>query len=180
MRAWAERLVAFGRVHTFDYAYMASGSKRPDPLPRLVAHHAEALKGARATAEDASVFLAGKSMGGRVSCHLAAEQDTGARGVICFGYPLRSAGAGKSRAEILARLRLPVLFVQGTRDPLCPTDELVSLLPSLACPATLHLVDDGDHSLQVAKRTLARTGRTQDDVDRAIARAVGDFIAAWR
>src|ERR1700684_1423969 len=73
--------------------------------------------------EAQSFVLAGKSMGGRIGCYVALAQPVA--GLICFGYPLRGAGApAKLRDQVLLDLRTPILFVQGTRDPLCPLDLL--------------------------------------------------------
>ena len=87
MIAWRARLETLGEVVTFDYPYMRAGRRMPDRLPALLAAHKEALASARARAA-APIFLAGKSMGGRVGCHLALEEQVA--GVICFGFPLRS------------------------------------------------------------------------------------------
>ena len=118
MRAWAGRLGAFGRVVSMDYPYALEGRGRPDPLPRLIAAHRAALAAART---DGAVVLAGKSMGGRVGCHVALEERTLA--LVCLGYPLRGV-TGKRRDQVLLALRTPVLFVQGARDALCPLADL--------------------------------------------------------
>src|SRR5947209_8344341 len=73
MKAWRERLATLGDVTVFDYPYMRAGRKTPDKLPALVAAHSDALGGVRARAAG-PIFLAGKSMGGRVGCHLALEE----------------------------------------------------------------------------------------------------------
>src|SRR4029078_13745244 len=68
------------------------------------------------------LFLAGKSMGGRVGCHVALEEPVA--GVICLGYPLQSGATGALRDEVLLALRGPIPFVQGSRASLCPLDKL--------------------------------------------------------
>jgi fermentation-respiration switch protein FrsA (DUF1100 family) len=70
----------------------------------------------------------------------------------------------------------PILFVQGTRDPLCPLKELEALLPTLGVAHELEVVNDGDHSLTVAKRTLTATGQTQETVDVGLLARVQAFI----
>lgn len=180
MRAWAQRLATCGTVATFDYPYMQQGRKTPDRHPELVAAHAEAVKNAQRGLQGAPLVLAGKSMGSRMGCHLAADMaaqgDTAVQALVCFGYPLRSASSGKSRADILAKVRAPILFVQGTRDPLCPLAELEPLLPDLPTGSALFVVPDGDHSLLVAKRTLTSQRETQEEVDQRILVRVRVFL----
>ena len=145
MQRWKEHLSQIGRVETFDYPYMNEGRKRPDPLPVLIAAHREALAHARREASE-PVILIGKSMGGRVGCHVALEEEVA--GMICLGYPLCGAGdRTKMRDQVLRQLRTPILFVQGTRDPLCPLDLLKDVRAAMEAPSTLHVVDGGDHSL---------------------------------
>jgi len=177
MRAWANALSTIGRVVPFDYAYRKEGRRTPDRLPVLIAAHRAALAEAR-TGHAGPVFLAGKSMGGRVGCHVALEESVD--GVVCFGYPLKAAGSGVLRDEVLRQLATKVLFVQGTRDPLCPLDALAAATAAMKAPHTLHVVEGGDHSLRVRKGDLVRAGRTQADVDAAILAAVAEFVAARR
>jgi len=170
MRAWAGRLGAFGRVVSMDYPYALEGRGRPDPLPRLIAAHRAALAAART---DGAVVLAGKSMGGRVGCHVALEERTLA--LVCLGYPLRGV-TGKRRDQVLLALRTPVLFVQGTRDALCPLAELEEVRARMTAPSALHVVEGGDHSLRVTATELRRRGETQDAVDTRAAEAIADFV----
>jgi predicted alpha/beta-hydrolase family hydrolase len=176
MRAWSARLATLGTVHPFDYPYRRDGRRAPDRLPALVAAHREALHAARA-GHTGPVFLAGKSMGGRIGCHVALEEAVD--GLICFGYPLRGAGPkGAVRDAVLKSLATPILFVQGTRDPLCPLDLLAEVRGMMAAPHRLHLVEGGDHSLEVRKGDLTRRRATQADVDAEILAAVSDFVRA--
>lgn len=171
MEAWAARLSTLGEVVRFDYPYTRAGRRRPDPLPALVKAHADALAAARA-ARPGPAFLVGKSMGSRVGCHLSLEVEVA--GLVCLGYPLRGA-SGRLRDEVLLALRTPILLVQGTRDPLCPLDALAAVRPRMAAPSTLHVVEGGDHSLQVGRRALRERGETQDDVDARILAAIRRF-----
>jgi uncharacterized protein len=174
MRRWAERLATIGRVVPFDYPYKREGRRAPDRPPVLIAAHREALARARAD-HDGPVFLAGKSMGGRIGCHVSLEGDVS--GLICFGYPLKSAGKRAAiRDEVLRQLTAPILFLQGTRDPLCPVDLLSTVTPRMKAALVVHLVPGGDHSLVVRKTELARQGRTQEDVDAEILAAVASFV----
>ena len=113
MQRWQKRLCEIGDVLTFDYNYMIQGRRRPDPLPQLIASHQKALLTLRAKTSG-PIFLIGKSMGGRIGCHVALEEHVD--GVICFGYPLCAMGdRTKMRDEVLLALRRRILFVQGTR-----------------------------------------------------------------
>jgi len=114
-------------------------------------------------------------MGGRIGCRVALEDAV--NGVVCLGYPLSAMGdRSKLRDQVLRDLRTPILFVQGTRDPLCPLDLLESVRSQMTAPNFLHVVEGGDHSLIVRKKDLAN--KTQDDVDQRIAKAISDFVAA--
>ncbi|MCO5170776.1 MAG: alpha/beta hydrolase [Planctomycetes bacterium] len=180
MQAWARRLRALGPVVTLDYPYALAGRRRPDPLPRLIDAHREALAAARAAHPALPVVLAGKSMGSRVGCHVVAEGGAEAadvRALVCLGYPLVGA-TGKVRDEVLLALRAPVLFVQGTRDRLCPLDRLAAVRARMTARSALHVVEAGDHSLEVTKGWLRAAGRSQGDVDEAVRRAVERFVVA--
>ncbi len=175
MRGYCERLAAFGRVVPFDYPYMALGRRRPNPLPRLIEAHRAALLGAR-QGHEGPIVLAGKSMGGRVGCHLAGQEHVDA--LVCFGYPL--VGSGKRRPvrdAVLRSLATPILFLQGSRDPLCPLDRLEAVRATMNAPSTLHVVDGGNHSLVVGTRALHAAGLTQAAVDEAVTAEVGRFLA---
>src|SRR6185436_4840458 len=118
MKAWAARLATLGRIVTLDYPYMLAKKRSPDPLPKLVAAHREALAEAR-KGHEGLVVLAGKSMGSRVGCHVSLEERVD--GLVCFGYPLRGASAkAPIRNAVLESLETPILFASGTKDPLCP------------------------------------------------------------
>jgi len=179
MQNWKQRLSEIGEIETFDYDYMRAGRKRPDPLPQLIAAHRKALEGAREKYQPDSTFLIGKSMGGRVGCHVSLEEKVD--GLVCLGYPLCAMGdRTKIRDEVLRALTTPIQFVQGTRDALCPLDLLERVRAGMKAPNFLHVVDGGDHSLRAPKRQLQATGETQEDVDQRIFRAITDFITTLR
>ena len=172
---WKDRLGEIGDVETFDYDYIRDGRKRPDPLPRLIAAHREALSKARETHPSTSTILIGKSMGGRVGCHVSLEEKV--NGLICLGYPLCAMGdRTKLRDEVLRALTTPILFVQGTRDSLCPLDLLERVRTEMKAPNFLRIVEGGDHSLRVPKRALQASSRTQEDIDQRIFKAIAEFI----
>ncbi len=175
MQNWKRRLSDIGDVETLDYAYMREGRKRPDPMPKLIAAHREALSDARKRHPAESTILIGKSMGGRVGCHLSLEEKVD--GLICLGYPLCAMGdRAKLRDEVLRTLNIPILFVQGTRDPLCPLDLLERVRAEMKTQNALHIVEGGDHSLRVPKRQLQATIRTQEEIDRQILKAIAGFV----
>src|SRR5438270_7351200 len=175
MQRWKAHLEKIGDVETFDYPYMQQNRKRPDPLPQLIASHRQALAEARQKHSGARTILIGKSMGGRVGCHAALEEKVD--GLVCLGYPLCAMGdRTKLRDEVLRALTTPILFVQGTRDSLCPLDLLKRVRADMKAPNFLHVVEGGDHSLRVPKRQLQATGETQGVVDERVLGAVAQFV----
>lgn len=176
MQHWKQLLLTIGDVVTFDYPYMRENRKRPDPLPALVAAHRQALANVR-KGRDRTVVLIGKSMGGRIGCHVALEEQVD--GLVCLGYPLCAAGdRTKLRDAVLRALRTPILFVQGTRDALCPLDVLEQVRAGMQTVNVLHVVEGGDHSLGVSKRQLQASGATQEQVDEGILGIIARFIEA--
>jgi predicted alpha/beta-hydrolase family hydrolase len=165
-----ERLVALDvAVVTFDFPYRAQGRGTPDRLPVLVDAYAAVLAGVRGELP-ARLFVGGRSLGGRVASHVVA---TGARvdGLVFLAFPLHPPGQpGTERAAHLARIELPMLFVQGTRDAFARPDLLALVLATLP-QATLHAIPDADHGFHVPKRT----GRSDADVlDEVVA-----TVVAW-
>src|SRR5207237_9185030 len=115
-------LEAMGEVALFDYDYMREGRRRPDPPPQLIAAHRSALAEAREKSSG-PIFLIGKSMGGRIGCHVALEEKVA--GLVCLGYPLCGGGdRRKLRVKVVHELQKQFLFVQGTREPLFLLDLL--------------------------------------------------------
>ena len=105
MQHWKQRLSTIGDVELFDYPYMREGRRRPDPLPLLIAAHRDALVEAR---RGRTAILIGKSMGGRIGCHVSLEEKV--EGVVCFGYPLCGGGdRAKLRDKVLRALQTPIL-----------------------------------------------------------------------
>jgi uncharacterized protein len=174
MRTFARLLAAIGSVEPFDYPYAKEGRGRPDPLPKLVAAHEAALKSLRER-HDGPIVLVGKSMGGRVGCHVALAEPVAA--VICLGYPLCAAGdRSKLRDQVLLDLRTPAMFVQGTRDALCPLELLEGVRRRMRAPSTLHVVEDGDHSLLISKAALKARSATQEEADGQMLTAIEMFL----
>lgn len=182
MRRMAALLAARGLdVLTFDFPYMAAGRKLPDRPPTLeAAFHDAVATGVAALGEPTrAVVVAGKSMGGRMATHLAAQPEAWRApvplaGAVAFGYPLRPPGPrGGDRVSHLGRLSVPTLVVQGTRDTFGGPDEVRAATIG-ATQLTVYSVATGDHSLTVT----AASGQPQDAVDAAIADTVAAFARA--
>jgi uncharacterized protein len=175
MQAFRRMLEPLGTVFPFDYAYASERRKSPDRLPKLIETHRAALAGLRGRHEG-PIVLIGKSMGGRVGCHVALIEAVEA--VICLGYPLCGGGdPSKLRDEVLVSLATPTLFVQGTKDRLCPLDLLEGVRQRMKASNALHVVEGGDHSLLVSMRELKSRGVSQEQVDDEIRNAVAHFLA---
>ena len=166
----AERGIATLR---YNFLYTEKGGKRPDP-PRL-AHAAVRAAAARAAelAGDLPLFAGGRSFGGRMTSQTQAEEPLpNVRGLAFLGFPLHPAGKpGVDRADHLANVRVPMLFISGTRDALAELDLLQPVIARLGGRASLHLVDQADHSFKVA----AKSGRTNAEAE---AEAL-DALANW-
>jgi predicted alpha/beta-hydrolase family hydrolase len=155
----AERDVATLR---YQFPYMERGSKRPDPP--AVAHAAVRAACAQAAelAGELSLYAGGKSFGGRMTSQAqAAAPLAGVRGLVFFAFPLHPAGKPSvSRADHLAKVALPMLFLQGTRDALAELELLKPVIRTLGRRAKLILAPDADHAFHVP----ARSGRKDEDV----------------
>jgi predicted alpha/beta-hydrolase family hydrolase len=144
----------------FQFPYMESGSKRPDRPALAQATVRAAVAAAGRFAPGPPLFAGGKSFGGRMTSQAQAEgplQDV--RGLVFLGFPLHPANKpSDERAQHLAAVRVPMLFLQGTRDALANTKLLVPMIEALGAGATLKLIEDADHSFHVP----VRSGRTDD------------------
>ena len=162
MDALCEEL-AGRRVATFRYQfpYMEAGRKRPDAGPVLQATVRSAVDEAVRRAEGLPLVAGGKSMGGRMTSLAASSAPLSVQGLIFFGFPLHASGKpSRDRGDHLFDVKLPMLFLQGTRDRLAELELLKPLCAELGERTTLHVVDGGDHSFHVLKRS----GRTDADV----------------
>lgn len=176
MQNWASLLGSLGAVETFDYPYMQSKKRAPDPQPVLIRAHLAAIDAALLRHPDHELILIGKSMGSRIGCHVALERPVSK--LVCLGYPLVAAGnSGKVRDQVLLELETPTLFVQGTRDPLCPLERLSEVRKKMRAPSKLFVVDAGDHSLQVTKAQLKQAGEEQAAVDARILHVIKHFVS---
>jgi len=181
MLAWKARLERLGRVAAFDYPYQRAGKKSPDRAPVLVAAHRSELERARA-GQGGPLVLVGKSMGGRIGCHVAVELEQAGvpaherpAALVCLGYPLVAPG-GAVRDQVLLELGTPVLFVQGTRDRMCPLDRLAAVRANMRAPSDVYVVDSGDHSLVAQKSRLGQLGLSQEQLDERALTAIAGFL----
>ena len=174
MERFAKGLAQCG-IATFRYQFpfMQSGSRRPDP-PKI-AHAAvrAAVAEAAHAMPDVPLFAGGKSFGGRMTSQAqAASALPGVRGLAFVGFPLHPAGKPSAeRANHLFDVQLPMLFLQGTRDALAELPLLTPIVEKLADRATLVVLEHADHSFHVP----ARSGRT----DAQVMDAMLDATAAW-
>jgi len=166
MAAAALGLVERGfEVLRFNYLYRERAlrlghEKPPDRTPVLEEAHVAALVALRERACGRRILLAGKSLGGRISTHLAAKGEECA-GLVLFGYPLYPPGQpSRARSEHFPTIAQPALFLQGTRDEFADLELLRAALARYGGRATLHVVEHADHGFHVPKRS----GRTDDDV----------------
>ena len=166
----AERCVA---VLRYQFPYMEKGGKRVDPP--AVAHGAvrAAAAEARRLAPQLPLFAGGRSFGGRMTSQAqAAAPLAGVRGLVFFAFPMHTAGKPSSdRAAHLADVRVPMLFLSGTKDTLAELDLLQPVVEGLGDRATLKLFADADHSFHVP----AKTGRKDAEVMAELL----DTAAAW-
>lgn len=180
--------VAFGLAQAgaaivlrFNFAYAEHGGDTPDRIERLELAYRRAHD---ALVDDAvcppgPVFLGGKSLGARVAAGLASRHHEGegllAKGLVFLGYPLHAPGRSeKPRTDILQRIDVPSLFLEGTRDPFCELDVLRPVLAAMPYPGELHVIEGGGHSLEVSRTS----GLDQTEVNAEVVETVARFLAA--
>ncbi|KAK7251415.1 hypothetical protein RIF29_34589 [Crotalaria pallida] len=164
-------------VVTFDYPYISGAKKRAPPkAEKLVDFHSNIIKETAAKYPGHPLILAGKSMGSRVSCMVAALKDNNVSAVVCLGYPLKGIN-GAVRDETLLQLTVPTMFVQGSKDNLCPLEKLGATRKKMKAPNELHVIDGGDHSFKIAKKHLQANGSTQDAAEVVALQAIAAFVS---
>lgn len=185
MVTFASGLASRGlQVVTFNFPFTERGTKLPDPQPVLEACYRAVLAQVAAHAAGAALplFIGGKSLGGRIASHVAAARDVGdastsawwdrLSGLVFLGYPLHPPGKPQQvRVSHLPHIAHPMLVVQGAKDAFGTPAELRLFFDVLPAPAVVYIVEQGDHSLEVPKRS----GLSQA----AVFGAAQDRIAAW-
>jgi predicted alpha/beta-hydrolase family hydrolase len=157
----------------YQFPYMEQGGKRPD-APKLAQATVRAAVAEAAKLKPKLPLIAGgKSFGGRMTSQAQAEEPLpGVHGIAFLGFPLHAAGSpSEERAAHLFDVKIPMLFLQGTRDALADIALMRKLAKSLGKRATLIAIDDGDHSFHVP----ARSGRN----DAAVRAEMLDALARW-
>jgi predicted alpha/beta-hydrolase family hydrolase len=158
----------------FQFPYTEAGGHRPDPPATLEATVRAAVTAAAGAAPGLPLFAGGKSMGGRMTSQAQAGGPLpGVRGLVFLGFPLHAPKRpAVSRARHLADVSLPMLFVQGTRDDLADLQLMRGVCAGLGARSVLHVVEGGDHSFKMLKRS----GRDQEAVMNEIRDAVTAFM----
>jgi hypothetical protein len=157
----------------YQFPYMEKGSKRPDAPATAQAAVRAAVAAAARHCPKLALVAGGKSFGGRMTSQAQATAPlAGVRGLAFLGFPLHPAGKpSEQRAEHLYGIRIPMLFLQGTRDNLAQLPLLEHVTQALGARTCLNLFDHADHSFHVP----ARSGRH----DRDVMRELLDVLAAW-
>ena len=157
----------------YQFPYMEARRRAPDAPAVLTATVAAAVRAAVDVAPGLPLLAGGKSMGGRMTSQAAAQRPlNGVRGLVFFGFPLHPPNQpGTKRADHLAKVAIPMLFLQGTRDTLADLKLLRPVCTKLGSRATLHVVETADHSFHVLKRS----GRSDAEALRELA----EKTASW-
>ena len=157
----------------FNFLYMEQKKGRPDQPAVAHATIRAAVQAAARLCPGVTLVAGGKSFGGRMTSQAQSKAPlSGVKGLAFLGFPLHAAKKPSSeRAEHLAGIAIPMLFLQGTRDALADLDHLKPVIAALGAKASLHEVEGGDHSFAVLKKS----GRTNDEA----LTEVLDTLAAW-
>jgi predicted alpha/beta-hydrolase family hydrolase len=162
-------------TYRYEFPYMQAGKNRPDSPGVAEAAVRAAVVAAAHRAPELPLIAGGKSFGGRMTSQAQAREPLpGVRGLVFLGFPLHPPGRpGTARAEHLTSVNVPMLFLQGTRDEFAQLDLLQEVVRKLGDRATLHLVEEGDHSFNVPKRT----GKAEGDVMHELAETIQQWAA---
>ena len=177
MDAIAEALAARGiATLRYEFPYMAAGGRRPDPPAVSQATVRAAVAHAARLAPDLLLVAGGKSFGGRMTSGTQAREPlAGVHALVFLGFPLHPPKQpGVSRAEHLAGVHIPMLFLQGTRDDLADLALVTGVCGDLGSRATLHVVDGANHAFEVLKRS----GRTNEEVREELGRTIEEWCGA--
>jgi hypothetical protein len=177
MRLFASGLAERGfDAMTFNFIYMEQGRRVPDPKAKLESCYGSVIEaaGKHEKLKGNRIVIGGKSMGGRIASQVAATDEIAEKisGLVLLGYPLHPPGHHeKLRDAHLNQIKAPLLIVQGSRDAFGTSEELREVIKRLHLPATLHVIEGGDHSLKVPKSSGLSQQQVYD--------SVMDEIAHW-
>ncbi|HUR88266.1 MAG TPA: alpha/beta family hydrolase [Ramlibacter sp.] len=162
----------------FQFPYMQQQSRRPDRPEVAQSAVRAAVSAARERMPGVPLFAGGKSFGGRMTSGAqASEPLEGVNGIVFVGFPLHPPkDPGIARAAHLDQVKVPMLFLQGTRDELAGLALIREVTAALGMRATLHVVEGGDHSFDV----LVRSGRTAEQVMAELADTAAQWMGAQR
>jgi hypothetical protein len=158
----------------FNFPYKERGGRAPDPTKVLESCWRHVLEAVQADREIGAkrIVIGGKSMGGRMASHVAA-QGADVAGLVFLGYPLHPPGkTHQLRTAHLPNIKAPMLFFAGTRDSLCNLDLLKNTISGLEAPVTLHVIEGGDHSFKVLKSMQ----RDEADVCNELVSVTADWL----
>ena len=160
---------------TFNFIYMEQGRHVPDPKAKLEACYTAVIEAARGhkKLKENRVVVGGKSMGGRIASQVAATADVADKisALVLLGYPLHPPGnPEKLRDAHLKEIKAPMLIVQGARDAFGTSDELRAVIKKHRLPATLHIIEGGDHSFKVPKSLGVAQPQVYENIMDEIAR----------
>jgi len=160
----------------YNFPYTEKKLKGPDPAPILMETVRSAVKTASEYAGDIPILAGGKSMGGRMTSMAASNPDKAGmekvKGIVFFGFPLHAPGKpSNDRAEHLYNVKVPMLFLQGTRDKLADLELLKPVIKKLGDKATLHIIESADHSFHLLKSS----GRSDEEVLKELAKKVAEW-----
>jgi uncharacterized protein len=173
MIEFARALSALGLdTVTFNFPYTEQGRKIPDRAPVLEACYRAAIDVVRAELASArrALYIGGKSMGGRIATQVAAaDGGVPVAGLVLLGYPLHPPGRPEQRRDKhLPAVGRRMLFVQGSRDAFGRPEELSPVLGALQPAATLHVVNEGDHSFKLPRKDPAAQAAVHAEVQGVI------------
>jgi len=162
----------------FQFPYMERRSRRPDPPPVCHATVRAAVAEAARLAPGLALIAGGRSFGGRMTSQAQALKPLpGVKGLAFLGFPLHPAGKPSAeRAEHLREVKIPMLFLQGTRDELAQLELLQPLIDRLGARATLKLLQEADHSFRVPARTGRKDAEVRAEMLDALATWMGTFL----
>ena len=160
----------------YNFPYVEKKKKSPDPAPILMETVRSAIKTASEYAGDIPILAGGKSMGGRMTSMAASNADKPGmekiKGIVFFGFPLHAPGKpSNERAEHLYNVKVPMLFLQGTKDKLADLNLLKPVIKKLGKKAALYIFETADHSFDVPKSS----GKNDEDVLKELVKKVADW-----
>jgi predicted alpha/beta-hydrolase family hydrolase len=152
----------------FNFEYMDAKRRMPDPQPKLQARYRSVVETVREEYKPQLLIIGGKSMGGRVASYIAGDTP-GVNGLVFLGYPLHPPGKkDQLRDQHLYALKIPMLFISGTKDTFAERDLLDTVVAKIGTNATLEWIEGGDHSLKRGRKDTQSLPMAADIIDRWI------------